>query len=295
MTLIGILIALAVERLLSYVRQWREHHWFDEYVHWLHGLPGLGRLWCTPWGAALLLGPPVFVVALVQLSLSGGVLNLLWLVFAVVILIFCLGPRDLWEEVHAYLQAAEDEDDERLQRIADDLCAGPNGYDPGTGRGLINAVMVQAHERIFGILIWFFVLGPAGAVLYRLAASLPEALDEIACDHSLKQGADRFHAILAWAPARLTVLLYLLAGSADDALKEWRRLRSQSPRNTFDATWQVLAAVGVGALQMEEGEDNHRVDMSLEEKLRHALSTISRALLILLALLSLLTVGDLIL
>lgn len=291
MTLIGILLALVIERALSHVREWREHAWYRRYVHWLAGSMKAEWLWQTPFGLLLLLGAPLLLAALIQAGLDGGFLEVIGLLWAVLVLILCLGPRDLGEEVHSFIEASHRGDTEEMTRIADDLGVNHlNGKDDAC-RPLSTAVFIQGHERLLAVLFWFFLLGPLGALLYRLTANLAGLLPKM--DNSsddLREAAARLHALLAWVPARITAGLYMLAGSTDDAIAGWSRANQDDAADWSEVTWRVLAMIGCGAMQIEDG-DNKKIELNAEDSLLEALGLVRRALFLALGILAAFTLG----
>ncbi len=277
MTLIGILIALGMERLLGHVPGWGRPVIFLGVMRGVHVL--------TPerlWRSVIL---PLVVVALPSAAtwwLRGQLEDpLIELSVSAAILLLCLGPRDLAEEVHELLRAREHGDLVRVTQLSRALQRGPN---PGEShRSLMGALFIQSHEKLFGVLIWFFVAGPAGAVLYRLASRLPRYLSENAPDSSALWTADLMHAGLAWIPARITVLVYALAGSLDDALQAWRRLMREPEHEWRTQTWALLAEIPAASLGAEEGDGSPVVPASLEAMMHEVLHMQTRSLLILLA------------
>jgi membrane protein required for beta-lactamase induction len=285
--LIAIVIALAAERLLSRIRRWREYDWFGRYLQRLRGPVLFESLWDSSWGL-LLLVPPLLAVAVLQQLLQGGVLSLFGLGFAVAVLIFTLGPRDLWDDVRELIAVRQAGDDDRAEALAASLC-GRKGAAHDTD--LVRGVFLAAHERVFGVLVWFFVLGPLGAALYRLASELPAQARKLGADEDLIEAAMRLHAVLAWVPLRVTALCYGLAGSSDDAIAGWRRAHDADTSDWADHGWLLLAETGRGALQREEGEDHHRVVMAPDDRLREAIGLVSRSLLLMLGVLAAFTIG----
>lgn len=291
MTLIGIIVALICEHMLSHVERWREHAWFTVYAQWLHARLPSATLWNSGWGLLLLLLPFLLVVGLLQALLNDGIYVIFALPLAVAVLLLCLGPRDIAEELTSYFEARDRGDSEAMQRIEQDLSAGP-GRVGAAGRqtNLVRAALTQAHERLFGVLLWFFIVGPVGAVLYRLSASLPGVLTTIGAGDKLHDAAHRLHALLAWLPAHLVAALYGLAGSTDDALKVWRGIRADED-DWMTRTWRVLGEVGAGALQIEDDVSGKPVQQDLDAALHAALALIQRTLVILLGVFALFTVG----
>ena len=290
MTLIGILLALLLERALSHVREWREHAWYARYVTWLSTSMKSDWLWKTPFGLALLLGVPVLAAGIVQGALHGGFMEVFGLIWAVFILILCLGPRDLSEEVHSFIEATHRDDVDEMSRIAVDLGVNSGYASGGDCRPLSTAVFVQGHERLLAVLFWFFFLGPLGAILYRLSANLPGLLRDVESSEELREAADRLHAVLAWAPARMTAGLYMLAGSTNDAIAGWHAAHKEDNGDWAATTWRILAMVGCGALQMEDA-NKEKIKLDAEESLLEALGLVRRALLLSLGVIAAFTLG----
>ena len=73
---------------------------------------------------------------------------------------------------------------------------------------LLHAV-IASHRHVFGVFFWFLMpIGPAGAVLYRLAEYLSRRWTEPAPDRSPAFGAfaRRAFYVIDWVPARLTAI-----------------------------------------------------------------------------------------
>lgn len=280
MKLLAMLLALAAERLFSPHRDaaTRSGIW-----------PALHRILPFPafWRSALM--PPLFMLLpaalafLIQRGIDG---ELLRLPYQALLLFLCLGPRDLADDVQRLRAARSGGDAATVSRLSASLQMGPE--PDADHRSLLGALFIQSHERLFGMLWWFLAAGPAGAVLYRLASRLPTLIEE--ADSPAARLAALLHSALAWVPARLTALLYALAGSMDDALADWRHLR-QSPQSDWQRqTWTVLATVASAALDWEDG-GGPVVASSLDAALAEVLRMQLRALLILLALTALLSAG----
>ena len=104
----------------------------------------------------------------------------------------------------------------------------------------------------------------------------------------LQDAALRLHGILAWMPQHLAMLLYGLAGSTDGALTAWRQRDASDADNWVQQGWQRLAAIGCGALLIDEEQ---APPPDIDERLRQAIGIVSRSLIILLAVLSAFTIG----
>jgi adenosylcobinamide-phosphate synthase len=111
---------------------------------------------------------------------------------------------------------------------------------------LIHAV-VASHRHVFGVFFWFLVpIGPAGAVLYRIAEYLSRAWSDPSHEHSTQfaRFAQQAFLVIDWVPARLSAMGFAIVGNFEDAIYAWRHYARQWP-NPNDG---VLLAAGSGAL-----------------------------------------------
>lgn len=277
MTLIGILVALAIERLLGQLAGWGRPVIFLAYARGLLSLP-LSWLWrslAAPWVLVL---PPVALLFWLIGQLENPFAQL---VVSSVILLLCLGPRDLAEDVHELVAARARGDEAAVRELTRTLQLGPQ--PEATHRSLIGALFIQSHERLFSVLLWYFALGAPGAVAYRLASRLPRILQEMYPDTPAVRSAELLHDLMAWAPARITALIFGLAGSLDDALKEWWRMMRGPSGQWRERSWALLSEVTAASLRMEEPDGSSTVPASLDAALAEVLRMQFRALIILLA------------
>ena len=101
-------------------------------------------------------------------------------------------------------------------------------------RHLIEHSLLAAHRHVFGVFFWFvllssFGLGPAGAVLYRMAelASRFRAYSidasALAVDERLMALSQRLFDGLDQVPSRLTASGFAVVGNFEEAVNCWRR------------------------------------------------------------------------
>ena len=101
-------------------------------------------------------------------------------------------------------------------------------------RHVIEHSLLAAHRHVFGVFFWFvalstFGLGPAGAVLYRMAEfasrywafrsrTLGEPINE-----RLMAMSQRLFSAIDHVPARLTAFGFAVVGNFEEAVNGWRR------------------------------------------------------------------------
>lgn len=134
----------------------------------------------------------------------------------------------------------------------------------------IEQALIATHRNVFGLAFWFVILGPGGAVLYRISAFLAEdydghgALPAAAAAHGFARRAFEW---IDWLPQRLTAIAFSVVGNFEDALYCWRaqsmRWRAQVLRWRDQAS-AVLLASGAGALGVRLGMAIHESGMTIE-------------------------------
>src|SRR5690606_2824831 len=141
MKLIALLIGLAVERLATQLFHLRELRWLDRVID--RGFEQVNRF--ANW-------PPLLLVVLLAavLVLPGDALfGFPYLLFAVVVLFFSVGPKDIGEEVNEYCAALESGDEERIRRSGKALLERDPPPTSDVGVSAIEAaVCVQANNRL---------------------------------------------------------------------------------------------------------------------------------------------------
>ena len=256
MSVLALLLALVLERGLTRLFHLREPRWLDAWFD--RASRALGRGGGGPGlaGAALTLLLPVLPVVAVDLALGSRLHGLPHFAFAVVVLLLSLGPRDLRDEVDDYVAALERGDRDEAGRRANELLEG-DAASRGAGRreAVEEAIFVQANNRIFGVIFWFMVLGPAGAWAFRVSdlmrrrAAFEAARSGDRASKARGSAPALLHGLLAWIPARLAAFAYALAGSFEDAVGSWHIAVDRAAEGLLDRTEDLLARVGKASLQ----------------------------------------------
>ncbi len=290
MTLIALLLALLLERALAQLLHLREAGWVAPYWHAINArIRRAGRAGRTAGcvAAVLLLVLPVGAAAMV---LDRWLPPATWVLFAALVLVFSLGPRDLVEELEDYIDAEEAGDVERARAAAAIVIE----HDAAQRRearaeAVEEAAFSQANNRIFGVLFWFVLLGPTAlgpvaAWLFRASDLLRRAaIADPATPPAATAFFERLHFLLAWLPARLVALSYALAGSFEEARREMGRGLAAAGR-ILERNDLLLVLAGRGALAADLGPEP-------AAPARAALRLIRRTLLIWLTVIALLTLA----
>jgi membrane protein required for beta-lactamase induction len=268
---------------------YRRFDWFADMAGWIRRQTG--KLCGGPCAVLLVVLPVPLLVILITSLLDGLVFNLFTLVFGTLVLFLSLGPRDLDTQVTVMTDAIDADNMEEMRTEAADIVGGEPAEDNRSlARQLIEAMLLAGNERVIAILFWFVILGPVGAVLFRLSSELRIASqgDE---DVEYSKYADRLHAILAWLPSRLCALGYAVTGSFVDALHNWQQNTVVSGDNWMDTVDAVVLSAGLGALQFSQDDDAEYSQEDLQQQLKAGMALVWRMIVMWISVIALMTLS----
>lgn len=285
MLLIAIILGLIAERTLGSMAELRRFGWFHRYVRVVKKHVGAQPYINGAASVLLLLAPLLVLTGLVDYYLSN-----LWFlfgfVFAVLVLLYSLGPTDLEAEVEAFVDACVRGDEESAVWHASELLGDEiPTHSAQLTRRILENMLVEVNDRLLAVMFWFILLGPAGALLFRLTQQLVNEQKESSGDFA--EAALRLYHLLSWVPARICALSYALAGSFVDALTRWRRVYG----SWHESSHKVLIASGLGALRYEEGEIEEGNETKNIAMVTETLSLVRRAVIVFISMLALLTLA----
>lgn len=262
MSLLSLLAALLLEHWRPIKnRMWVYQH-FGRYADFLeqHFNAGRTQHGAIAWSLAVL--PPVLLAGGIQWAAYFVSPFLAWL-WAAAILYATMGFKYYSETVSGIADALKrGEQDEARKMFAKWRGQAADALEPGElARLTIEHALASSHRQMFAVIFWFVLLGPAGAVLYRLGSVLQfkwgEREDAEFGDFG--RFAARFFELYDWLPVRLTALCFAIVGDFEDAVYCWRA----QAQTWMNPTQGILLASGAGALGVKLGEPLHR-DGSLE-------------------------------
>ncbi|MET0225565.1 MAG: regulatory signaling modulator protein AmpE [Dokdonella sp.] len=237
-TLLAVLLVLVGVQTLPDLARLRDFSWL--------------KFWLARWGggaaegsaAMALLLPLILVVVclLIQGALAQVLFGLPAFAFGVAVLFYCWGPRDLEADIDAVLKAP---DSDRRHAAAQMLRPEPAMQElPLESSALVEATFLSALSRWFGVLFWFVILGPAGALGYRvvqLLARHPAFIDETNAQQ--RPPLERAALILDWAPAHLMALTLALVSEFDAVMMTWRDYHGAHGKGYFALDLGFLGAL----------------------------------------------------
>ncbi|MCM2288964.1 MAG: CobD/CbiB family protein [Sulfuritalea sp.] len=258
MTLISIIIALVLEQLhaLSVQRAVRDPvarlaGFLDDKFN--DGGRSHGAI---AWGLGVALPAALLSIIYAALMVYQPVLGFL---LGIAVLYLTMGFRQFshfFTGIHLALRAGEIDEARRL--LAEWRGRGGERLNSGEiARLAIEQALLSSHRHVFAPLLWFAVLGPAGALFYRLAHSFDELWgrrSEIEFGEFGQFTRQAFE-LIDWVPLRVTAAAFAVVGDFEDAVHCWRTQAVRWP----EAGSGILLASGAGALGVRLGMPVHDV------------------------------------
>ena len=253
MTFLSLLAALLADHAWPLREDNRLLLWLKRYAIALEGAVngGQSRHGVLAW--ALVVGPALVVTVAVQHLAGdlGWLAATAWNVAVLYLTMSFRGFRRVFAEVERVLRAG----DLAAARELVGKWRGASAAELSAGeaaRVAIEQGLLASHRHVFGPIVWFIALGPAGAVLYRVSAMLSELWDPRNAPDLGAFGSFAARAFVwaDWLPARLTAASFAAAGDLADAVYCWR---AQAGGWTPRADGIILASGG-GALGVRLGE-----------------------------------------
>jgi adenosylcobinamide-phosphate synthase len=261
MNFFAVLFALLVEQLKPLPHGNLVHQGIISWVRWTgrNFDAGQPRHAKVVWVITVL--GPALLAAAVYLGLRHFSL-LLALALNVLVLYLTLGFRQFSHYYTDIRDALERGDEFEARRLLAEWRHLDASELPRTEliRHVIEHSLLAAHRHVFGVFFWFIVLstlglGPAGAVLYRMAefaarywAFKSRTLDA-PTNERLMQLSRYLFGLVDYLPARLTATGFAIVGNFEESVNSWRR----------DAgLWQqpnegIILAAAAGALGLQLG------------------------------------------
>lgn len=281
-----------------------------------HFAPGLGDIRRTDWvrgwtavvarrgerlpgfdgatGVVAILLPPLLMVGLLQAWFAGWFSGLAGFVFSVLVLIWAWGPRDLDEDVDAYLAARESDDTGEQRRAAQRIVPGelPAGAE-AEAQTVLAWIYLGALERWFGVVFWFLLLGPLGAVLYRVSQVLARDAIDAGIGESFVEAARRLRRLLDWPVCLLMATGLAIVGHFDAVIHAWREYYRREHSGFFALDPGYLLAAARATLQAPPTgwTEDPPAESGVAGEIRASMNLLWRVLFVWLSVVALLTVA----
>ncbi|WP_372864403.1 regulatory signaling modulator protein AmpE [Spongiibacter sp.] len=220
---------------------------------------------------------PVLLIALLVWLLGPLVFGLPLFLLSVAVLLYSLGRGDFHIQLRLYLNAWRRGDLEGAflygQHFSSELCDSGADNALQMHNAVRKAVFYQGFERWFAVVFWFFLLGPAAALLYRLLFITSQDALVSQDERDLSKTLLYY---LEWVPVRLLGFAFALIGDFEGSFSRWRgMLLSELPSDEY------LNELGSGSLPsvVDAELDGERFVQQAADELQAVQQLLSRSLL----------------
>lgn len=286
MSLLSVIFALLAESFFPAIAEQRRFDFVFRYIDFVRSkLPKFSFQNGSVTLVIVLAG--ILVSVWLISAMLGNFFSLFGFIFGIVVLIFMIGPRDLDEDVQNINTAFENKDYEAANLYASKL-AGRTISEPPMqlAQTVKEEIFLQANTRMLGVFFWFILLGPVGAVLFRITCLLKNNQKDEAGEFA--EACNELYDIIIWLPARICILSFAIAGNFVDTMSYWNGISDLWLRDSED----FIIISGVGALRYEQRASRYEHDEDEPDSLsiQHALSLVKRSVIVWVVVLGLLTV-----
>ena len=200
------------------------------------------------WFAAF--APPVLIAAGISVFLvhAAPPIALIW---NVAVLYWTMSMRQFSQEFAAILESLR-AGDLPPARAAIERWRGSGSGELSAGeiaRLAIERALIDAHRHVFGVIACFAVFGAAGAIGYRIAATLNDVWGARTSDGEFGRFSRAAFEWIDWIPVRLSALSFAVVGDFEDAVYCWRT----QAHAWHDVNQGIVLASGAGALGVRLG------------------------------------------
>jgi len=302
MSFLALLAALLLDYFKPLPPRFRTWLPFSRYAHYLEQQFNAGehRHGLLAWLLAVVPLALLTSLAYVYLNQLNALLGWLW---SIAVLYLVMGFRYLGVNAARIATALRRQELEEARRqVGQWLGRDSDALSGGDIAKLgIEEILRGAYQHLFGVIIWFALFGPGGALLYRLSQTLSlkwGELDEREFGDFGKVAA-RIFAWMEWLPLRITAISFAIVGDFEDAMYCWRSQAGQWAQGGMG----IVLASGAGAMGVKLGDAisgrdgvESRPELGLGDEadadyLDSAVSMVWRALVLCLVLLLLLTLA----
>lgn len=200
----------------------------------------------------------ISVMAIVVFTLSSMLhsnYTLLYGVFSCAILVYSFGRSEVTGHITNFIVAQAKGDWNQACRYAQQLNVDTNTLTEGNwhklNRTLLSQANYQGFEQFFAVVFWFFLLGPVGAISYRLTQVWANQISIHNKECSNTKTAREFQRLIAfidWPAIRVLGLSYAVTGNFIGCINAWKSAVTDRKLSNKEVLFKSLE----GALFIDE-------------------------------------------
>ncbi|MCM2678799.1 beta-lactamase regulator AmpE [Echinimonas agarilytica] len=271
MTLLSLLIALAIERILVPSKHWQFSTYLAQYFNSLNRI-GRSKAWFEqPLGVVIIAAIPALLVALLLNVIEGAFLGLLSLIVTTLIVILAMGCQQARQAYKKFLRAACRGDETACFIVAQEMGAvapkvegeaetAPEQEHAQLEYGVGQALTWINYRYYIAVMLWLIIFGPVGVVFYVGLRTLVDwHQDEKGNDAQVdadfegavqpqRSIADQVLGWLDYIPVRIASLGLTFVGNFSKAMPVWL----ENVFNTKDSAKSHLIRISLVAEDIDD-------------------------------------------
>jgi len=245
MALISIILGILLDRNWTGLKQWQQFGWFSKFSAFV--LDKTDKHLHNPTLRYLsVLAIPVLGVMVLQ-EMTASWLSPVSFLFAFVVFVYCLGSLEVEQSLEQLIKAINDKDTTNTQSLIEEITSESGIEDENILDTVIQSSMNTIIDRLFGVIFWFAILGPVGAIIYRLSQELKTIYSD---DPVLAKSCERMLYLLNWIPARFLAISFAITGHFEGALAAYHENKETDRTQQY-----LLIDICHGALEGNETDE----------------------------------------
>jgi len=213
MALISIILGLLLDRRWDGLAQFRQFGWFKQFTAFI--IDKTDKYLHNPTARYLsVLLIPVVGMIIIQDLIADWSIPVAFL-FAFIVFVYCLGSLEIEQQFEQIIDAFKNNDEDKARSVIKEIGTDSDIDSDSMIDSTLQSTMDTVIERLFGVIFWFAVLGPVGAILYRLSQLL---FADLSSDPVYAKTAERMLNLLDWAPKRFLAISFAITGHFEGAL-----------------------------------------------------------------------------
>lgn len=241
MELFVIVLAILILQVWGARNPLHQDSWLNA---WMNYLNKFYLSTSAPYFLLVSLIPTLFIAILFWVLMRSS--NWLVLPLEVIVLLYSFGRGEFGAIVQEYTSACFIDDWETGTERAARLGVQVEEVEPNNWKALHQEVLKEAayrgFERMFSVLFWFYVLGPAGAFFYRIVFLFVEKND------AENPAAERTLQVMEWPVVRVLALSFTITGNFVGCYRACKKQLFSFHENAKD----ILSNAILGALSVDE-------------------------------------------
>ena len=207
--------------------------------------------------------------------------------FNFLILFYCLRPNEFNEKIDDFKfiidKKMEIDDKILITILTKDI--NKNKLSKNDIHAITKNLFYGSTRNIFSVIFWFLLLGPGGALGYKILDYF-SFTNDLRIDKKSRSDIKDILGLMEFLPIRLSSLAFAIVGNFESSLMVWKKYNLNT-KNIYESNIDLINGIGNSSVQIEKDNDNE----DIIEKISYIQTLVARSLLTWLSIIMLLILG----